>query len=144
MNTYLIKKAENLLSQCKICTVASISEKGYPRICVLMQLKTNGIKEFWFSTRTSGTKVRHFMHNNKAGVTFYNGGDSVTLTGNMEIVTDKTVKNELWNSWADFLGRHFPNGGKNDPEYCILHFVANETTIYIDGDFETFEIQQNV
>ena len=40
MNNNLIKKAENLLTQCKVCTVASVSEKGYPRICVLMPLKT--------------------------------------------------------------------------------------------------------
>ena len=140
MNNNLVKKAENLLSKCQVCTVASVSEKGYPRICVLMPLKTVGIKEFWFSTGTSGTKVRHFKNNGKSGVTFYNGGDSVTLMGNMEIVTDTSVKSDLWEKYGDFLGRHFPNGGKNDPEYCIIHFVANETTIYIDGDFETFEI----
>ena len=138
MNSHLIKKAENLLSQCKVCTVASVSEKGYPRICVLMPLKTTGIKEFWFSTGTSGTKVRHFKSNEKAGVTFYNGGDSVTLTGEMEIVENKTVKDELWNLWNEFLERHFPNGGKDDPEYCIIHFTANETTVYIDGEFKTF------
>lgn len=103
-----------------------------------MPLKTNGIKEFWFSTGTSGTKIRHFKSNEKAGVTFYNGGDSVTLTGEMEIVENKTVKDELWNLWNEFLERHFPNGGKDDPEYCIIHFTANETTVYIDGEFKTF------
>lgn len=140
MKTNLIKKAEQLLTQCKVCTVASVSEKGYPRICVLMPLRTNGIKEFWFSTGANGTKVRHFKSNGKSGVTFYDGGDSVTLTGDMEIVTDKGVKEELWNTWSDFLGKHFPNGGKDDPDFCIIHFVAIEATIYIDGAFETFEI----
>jgi len=140
MNINFIKKAENLLTKCKVCTVASVSEKGYPRICVLMPLKTIGIKEFWFSTGTSSTKVRHFKKNYKAGVTFYNGGDNVTLTGNMEIVTDKTVTNNIWNAWADVLGKHFPNGGNDDPEYCILHFVAKEATIYIDTELETFEV----
>ncbi|MBO4990318.1 MAG: DUF3795 domain-containing protein [Clostridia bacterium] len=140
MKTNLIQKAERLLTQCKVCTVASVSEKGYPRICVLMPLKTNGIKEFWFSTGASGTKVRHFKSNHKSGVTFYAGGDSVTLTGNMEIVTEKAVKDDLWNVWSDFLGKHFPNGGKDDPDFCVIHFVANEATIYIDGAFETFGI----
>lgn len=140
MNYNLVEKAEKLLAQCNVCSVASVSEKGYPRICLLMPLKSIGIKEFWFSTGTSGTKVRHFKDNCKAGVTFYNGGDSVTLTGDMNIVTDSGVKNDLWDKWSSFLGRHFPNGGKDDPEYCILHFIANEATIYIDGEFETFEI----
>lgn len=140
MKDSLIKKAEELLTKCNVCTVASVSEKGYPRICVLMPLQTNGIKEFWFSTGANGTKVRHFKSNNKSGVTFYDGGDNVTLSGDMEIVTDKAVKDGLFDKWSDFLGRHFPNGGKDDPEYCILHFVANEATIYIGGAFETFEI----
>ncbi|MGN1061505.1 MAG: pyridoxamine 5'-phosphate oxidase family protein [Candidatus Scatosoma sp.] len=137
MSGVLIKKAENLLLQCKVCSVASVSEEGYPRICVLMPLKTNGIKEFWFSTGASGTKVRHFKKNGKAGVTFYCGGDSVTLTGEMEIVSDKNVKDALW---RDELGRHFTGGGKDDPEYCILHFTAIEATVYIDGAFETLKI----
>lgn len=140
MHKNLIKKAENLLAQCPVCTVASVSERGYPRICVLMPLQARGIKEFWFSTGASGTKIRHFKHNKKSGVTFYNGGDSVTLTGSMEIVSDKSVKDELWEKCGSFLEKHFPNGGKNDPEFCIIHFIANETTIYIDGEFETFEI----
>lgn len=140
MNERLIEKAEKLLAGCKVCTVASVSEKGYPRICVLMPLKTSGIKEFWFSTGASGTKVRHFKSNGKAGVTFYNGGDSVTLTGDMDIVTDASVKNALWEDRKDFLGRHFPNGGKNDPEYCVIHFTAVETTVYVDDEFETFAI----
>ena len=140
MNTQLIKKAEELLTKCTVCSVASVSEKGYPRICLLMPLKTNGIKEFWFSTGAGGTKAKHFKNNEKAGVTFYNGGDSVTLTGKMEIVTDKAVKDGLFVKWSDFLGRHFPNGGQDDPNYCVLRFTAEETTIYIDGEFETFGI----
>ena len=140
MKENLIKRAEELLTQCAVCTVASVSEKGYPRICVLMPLKTVGIKEFWFSTGASGTKVGHFRKNSKSGVTFYDGGASVTLTGDMEIVSDANVKNALFDKWESFLGRHFPNGGKNDPEYCVIHFVAAEATIYIDNEFETFAI----
>ena len=133
----LIAKAEKLLRKCNVCSVASVSEDGYPRICILMPLKSNSIKEFWFSTGASGTKVRHFKCNNKAGVTFYYGGDSVTLTGDMEIIADKTIKDSIW---QDFLEKHFPNGGKEDPEYCVLHFVAKQATIYVEEEFETIEI----
>ena len=136
MKNKLVTKAEELLKKCGLCTVASVSENGYPRICVLKPLKTKGIREFWFSTGASGTKVRHFAHNEKSGVTFYSGGDSVTLTGIMRIVTDKNIKDALW---QDFLGKHFP-GGKDDPEYCILHFTAKEATIYVDNEFDTTEL----
>lgn len=137
MGQNLIEKAEKLLGKCTTCTVASISDTGYPRICVLMQLKTKSIKEFWFSTGKSSNKVQHFLKNSKAGVTFYEGGDSVTITGEMSVVSDKTVKDDLWRDW---LGKHFANGGKDDSEYCIIHFIANEATIYIDGAFETMDI----
>ena len=114
MNTKLIERSARLLSQCNVCTVASVSEQGYPRICVLMPLRATGIREFWFSTGASGTKVRHFKNNRKAGVTFYNGGDSVTLTGEMEIVTDKDVKDALWEQHAAVLERHFQIGRAHD------------------------------
>ena len=29
---------------------------------------------------------------------------------------------------------------KGYPNYCIIHFIANEATVYIDGKFETLEI----
>jgi len=69
MKAELIQKAEQLFTKCDVCMVASVSEQGYPRICVLMPLETNGIKEFWFSTGANGTKVRHFKNNKKSGVT---------------------------------------------------------------------------
>lgn len=140
MHEHLLQLSEELLKQCSVCTVASVSELGYPRICVLMPLKHNGIREFWFSTGANGTKVRHFRQNEKTGVTFYHGGDSVTLTGTMQIETDRAVKDALWEQWRDFLAKHFPNGGKDDPDFCVLHFTARETTVYIGEYFETFEI----
>ena len=51
--------------------------------------------------------------------------------------SDKTIKDSLW---QDFLEKHFPNGGKDDEEYCVLHFVAKQATIYVEEEFETIEI----
>lgn len=135
----LIVMAEELLKKCNVCSVASVSEEGYPRICMLAQLKADGIKSLWFSTGASGTKVRHFKSNQKAGVTFYEGGDSVTLTGTMEIVADKKEKNELWEKFSDFLSNHF-SGGADDPEYAVIKFDAKEATIYVSGEFDTVQL----
>lgn len=134
----LIKQAEELLEKCYVCSVASVSEEGYPRICMLAKLKSDGIKELWFSTGASGTKVRHFKSNDKAGVTFYDGGDSVTLTGTMEMIEEKAVKQDLWKEWADFLRNHFE--GADDPEYAVLKFTAKEATIYVGGAFDTVQL----
>ena len=133
----LIREAEELLKKCPLCTVASVNENGYPRICVLAHLKTEGVKTFYFSTSTSSIKIQHFKKNSNSGVTFYAGGDSVSLTGEMYIEKDKKMKDSLW---KDFLGKHFPNGGKDDPEYAIIKFVANEGRLYINGQLETVKI----
>lgn len=134
----LIVMAEELLKKCNVCSVASVSEEGYPRICILAKLRTDGIKSMWFSTGASGTKVRHFKANAKAGVTFYDGGDSVTLTGAMEIVIDANVKREIWKEWSDFLCNHM--SGIDDPEYAVIKFVAKEATIYVGGEFDTIQL----
>lgn len=134
----LIKKSEELLAKCYVCSVASVSEEGYPRICILATLKSEGINEIWFSTGANGTKVRHFKSNDKAGVTFYDGGDSVTLTGIMEIIEDKSIKQNLWKQWAEFLKNHF--SGADDPDYAIIKFKAKEATIYVGGEFVTVQL----
>lgn len=134
----LIKQAEELLTKCYVCSVASVSEEGYPRICILAKLKSEGIKELWFSTGASGTKIRHFKSNDKAGVTFYDGGDSVTLIGTMKIIEDKSIKQGLWKEWEEFLHNHF--AGANDPEYAVIKFQAKEATIFVGGAFETVQL----
>lgn len=134
----LIKQSEKLFEKCGLCSVASVSEEGYPRICILAKLKSEGINEIWFSTGASGTKVRHFKSNDKAGVTFYDGGDSVTLTGTMEIVEDTSVKQSLWKEWAGFLCNHFESA--DDPEYAVIKFRAKEATIFVGGAFETVQL----
>ena len=48
MPTTLIKKAENLLSLCNVCQVASVSENGFPRICILKPLKNLAFGNFGF------------------------------------------------------------------------------------------------
>ena len=133
----LIREADRIADECKVCSVASVSENGYPRICYLSPLKNNGVKEFWFSTGTNSTKVQHFNASPKASVSIQREGDSITLLGNMDIVKSKEDKDSLWQEW---LARHFPNGGKDDPDYCIIHFIANEGTIYIADQFETGQI----
>ena len=137
MSKELIKKAGKLLNVGSACSVSAITEKGYPRICILINIKNDGIKTLYFSTGTNSKKVHHYKENMKAGVTFYCGGDSVTLIGNMTILSDKAEKDALW---QERMAKHFLNGGKDDPEYAIIKFTTEEATIYIDEEFETLRI----
>ena len=133
----LIKETEKFLEKCDAFAVSSVTEEGYPRICVLIKLKALGCKTIYFSTSTSSKKIAHYKNNSKAGVTFFDKHDSVTLIGKMTIINDKVEKDALWQDW---MTRHYPNGGKNDPEYGIIRFDAVEATIYINGHFETVKL----
>lgn len=96
----------------------------------------DGCKTIYFSTGTSSEKIKHYRKNSKAGVTYFYGNDSVTLLGKTTIVEDKKLKNDLWQDW---LINHFPQG-KDDPEYAIIRFDAEEATIWFQGNFETIKL----
>jgi general stress protein 26 len=133
----LIKEAEIFLEKRGECAVSSVTEKGYPRICILKKLRADGCKTIYFSTGTSSKKIAHYKKNPKAGVTYFDENDSVTLLGNMNVVEDKKIKDALWSDW---MAKHFPNGGKDDAEYAVIRFDAEEATIYIKGRFETIRL----
>ena len=67
----------------------------------------------------------------KAGLCFQDKGDSVALTGTVEVVTDEKMKQELWQDW--FI-EHF-HGGPTDPGYVLLKFESNHATYWIEGTF---------
>lgn len=128
----LIKqKAISLLAECDILTLASVSEKGYPRPVPVGKIKAEGISSIWFSTGTFSDKTSQFQADPKAGVCFMKGGDSVVLTGKVEIVEDMETKKALWSDW---MISHFP-GGVTDPGYCVLKFSSEEATYWIDHEF---------
>lgn len=131
----LVTKAADMLAGCSEVTLASVNEAGYPRICVLSKTKSEGIRKLWLSTGLSSTKVKHFQVNPKASACFYGNGNSVTLIGTVAVITDPTVKAEIWLDW--FI-HHFP-GGIEDPNYCVLEFKAEEATLWIDNEFTTVQ-----
>ena len=89
---------------CEVVTLASINEEGYPRVCVISKIKTEGIRTIWMATGTHSAKTGHFRQNPKASVCYFLGGDSVTLLGEVEIVRDAAVKRELWQDWYIYFG----------------------------------------
>ena len=133
MNEDLANKAAALLEKCETVALASINEKGYPRICVVSKIKNDGFSCMHFATGTNSHKTAHFRKDDKASVCYTHGADSVTLLGKIEIIEDMEVKKALWQDW--FIC-HFPKG-VDDPEYCVLKFSANEATFWIDSRFET-------
>ncbi len=133
----ITKSVELLQEKAGVCSVALVAEDGYPHICVLKPIGSQGIKIIYFSSSSSLKNVRKNRVNGKAGVTFYYGEDSVALIGKMTIIKDNESKECILQDWMD---KHFAEHFVNDPEYAVLKFVANEATICIDGAFETYSI----
>ena len=109
----LKEKAKALLQQCEVVTLTSINKEGYPRPVPLSKIKTEGLTTIWFATGNSSAKTKDFRSNPKAGICFYKEGNSVAMTGEVEVVSDTGTKKELWQDW--FI-HHFPKGPE-DPEY---------------------------
>ncbi len=129
-------KANQLLEKCIVLAVASINEKGYPRICAVSKVKANDFKDIYFVTskrsHLSG-KATHFENNSKASVCYTLEGDSVTLIGNVEFIEDKALQAQLWNE----SDRNFFPRGIDDPKFRLLKFHTIEATFWIEGKFRT-------
>ncbi len=138
MRQQLEQKAAALLESCGEIIVASRSEEGYPRPCVLSKLEAQGLKAIYFSTGNDSKKTAHFRENPRAGLCFYRDHDSVTMVGEIEIVTDTAKKRALWQDW---MIEHFA-GGPQDENYCVLCFRPREATIWIEGKFATYRYDQ--
>ena len=109
MSTKTMKeKATELLQRCEVVVLASVNKEGYPRPVPMSKIATDGISTIWMSTGADSLKTIDFLANPKAGLCFQDKGDSVALTGTVEVVTDEKMKKELWQDW--FI-EHFPGGG---------------------------------
>lgn len=127
----LTEKATHLLAQCENVTIASIDNNGYPRPVQMSKIRANGFHEVWMATGADSVKVNDFKANNKAGLCYEHYGDGVSLRGTVEIVTDDTIRKEMWQDW---FVHHF-SSGPGDPNYVLLHFIGKEATFWINGEF---------
>ena len=127
----LKEKAIAMLENSDTIVLTSINKEGYPRPVPMAKVASTGISTIWMSTGAKSLKSKDFKLNSKAGVCFYAAGNSVALTGDIEIVTDKELKQAYWQDW--FIA-HFPKGA-TDPDYILLKFQSNHATFYIDNEF---------
>lgn len=58
----------------------------------MSKIATEGISTIWMSTGADSLKTIDFRKNPKAGLCFQDKGDSVALTGTVEVVTDEKMK----------------------------------------------------
>ena len=119
------EKAEQLLQRCEVVVITSVNEEGYPRPVPMSKIKSEGYSVVWMATGNDSLKTKDFRLNPKAGLCYSENGNSVALTGEVEVIK------ELWQEW--FIA-HFPLGPA-DPNYVLLKFKGQKATIWIDGVF---------
>jgi len=125
------EKAAELLAWCNAVTLASVNAEGFPRPVVLAKIASRGYNEVWMATDSDSVKVRDFRRNAKAGLCFSDDADSVTLTGEVEVISDDAARRKMWQEW---LVGFFP-GGPTDPHYTLLRFIGRQATMWIDREF---------
>lgn len=129
-------KANALLKECNVVTLASITQEGYPRICTISKMLDNGFKEIYFQTSKRSEykgKATHFETNSKASVSYSMENNSVTLIGEVIVIKDiETIK-----KYEEYCDKRFFKKGIEDPKYRLLRFSTLEATFWIDGKFRT-------
>lgn len=109
----------------KVAYLGSIDDDGYPNIkTMLYPRRVNDFREFYFSTNTSSLRVKQFSNNPKACIYFNDTlvFKGVMLRGNVEVIDDQDMKNELWERGDT---KYYPLG-VTDPDYCVLKFTVDE------------------
>jgi general stress protein 26 len=129
-------EADALVRGCDIMFVSSVNEKGYPRTCCVSKLKDEGFRDVYFVTSKRSEKqgkAKHFEINTKSSVCFQRGADALTLVGEVEMITDKAVMQELWRE----SDRAFFSKGLDDPKIRFVRFHTLEATFWIGRKFRT-------
>ena len=116
-------------------TLSLLDHEGYPTTSTLSISKADGIRQIDFCGTLSSNKAKRAAACSRAAVCIFdddydNGAYyNITLVGDVEVVTDPAVKKE---AWYDALEEHFPNGGINDPDYCVLRFTTKRYNLWVD------------
>lgn len=134
------KQIVKFIKKRKIALLGSVGEDGFPTIKAVFKPRKIQGTVFYFASNTSSVRAEQWRNHEKACVYFYRKGifshTGVLLVGKMEVITDGSLKRELWHAGDKLVYR----GGKSDPDYCILRFTAMRGRWYRDLNSGNFTI----
>ena len=135
MDQDMMKKAEEIIAknsvqggsyQGQICVITVIDSEGFPFSSVATPSKADGIKQLTFAIQLDGDKAKCIAKCNRASVCFGTTEYSISLMGEVEIVTDAAVKKEMWyDSCSNFFD------GPEDPNYGVLVFTTKRHKFFL-------------
>jgi len=146
MNNKAIAKAEEIIKSKTAAvnmgvgvTLSLLDHEGYPTTSTLSISKADGIRQITFAGGLDSNKAKRAKEDSRASVCIF-GDDyesgayyNITLVGDIEVATDPEMKKE---TWYEALEAHFPNGGLDDPNYCVLKFTTKRYNLWVDVEEE--------
>ena len=146
MNQKVIARAEEIINSKTAAvnmgvgvTLSLLDHEGYPTTSTLSISKAEGIRQIYFCGGLSSNKAKRAKECSRASVCVFdddfenNSYYNITLVGDVEVITDPAVKKDVW---YDGMEEHFPNGGLDDPDYCVLRFTTKRYNLWVDFENE--------
>jgi len=136
------EKAEQLHKKVNTFILSCVGSDGYPLTKAVVPGKhRESLSEIYFCTNTSSKFVAEISRNPKSNVYFYSRKivwyKGCFLKGNMEIVTDMSIKEKYWQS---IFKNAYPQKSFTDPDFCVLRFTPIAGRFYADFKVADFEI----
>lgn len=135
------EKSENLYRKVNTFILTCVGADGYPLTKAVSPGKyRESLNELYFCTNTSSKFVAEIKKSSKASVYFYSRRliwKGCLLKGDMEIVTDMSIKEKYWQSK---FKNAYPQKSFTDPDFCVLKFVSKSGRYYSLFKPEDFEI----
>ena len=137
-----------LMQETRVACFTTLDENGYPHTRAVFNLRN--VTQFptlakifedheedlliYISTNTSSSKVEHIQNNSAVSLCIMDPETfrGLTLGGDIEIVTDYAIKNELWLDWWN---RYYPKG-REDEDYTILRLLPKTAEVWFKGKFK--------
>jgi general stress protein 26 len=136
------EQVERLYKKVNTFMLTCVSSDGYPITKAVVPGKhRESLKELYFCTNTSSNFVSEINENPKSNVYFYSRKiiwfKGCLLKGNMEIVTDLSIKEKYWQS---MFKNAYPQKSFTDPDFCVLRFIPTSGRFYADFKVADFDI----
>jgi len=134
------KTISGIIDKAGVSIISSIDSEGFPNTkAMLPPRKIVGIKEIYFSTNTSSMRVKQYIENPKSCLYFFDRRffRGVMLRGNMEVLTDAEIKEEIWETGDEM----YYSLGVTDPDFCVLKFTSFDGRYYSNFKSENFSVE---
>jgi general stress protein 26 len=138
MDSNIFAKANKIIKNCDAAYLGVIDENGFPSVSTVSVIGPENIFEAYFSTNIGSNKEKRLQKNNRASICYREGGNNITLVGDVEILTDQPTKSRFWIDW--FIDHY--SGGETDPNYCIIKFTTKRVSLWVENESAEFMIEE--